>query len=263
MGRSIIARAARRRRRQHPDPLRDLPTASSSSTGASRPCASRPPTSSAPRCATCSSCAASASPTSTPRSSRRRCPQLAPEWEAMAARYLGHEMLVVGPGIRTGMAMRYDNPREIGADRLVNAVAAYEQGRRRRASWSTSAPRSPTTRSRPRASTSAASSRPGVEISMEALTTRAAKLPQDRARAAALADRQVDGRRDPQRRHLRLRRPGRRRSCAACAPSWARRPRRSPPAAWPSTSCRSPRTIDEVDDLLTLTGPALLHERNA
>ncbi len=41
----------------------------------------------------------------------------------MAKRYLGHEMLVVGPGLKTGMAIRYDNPREIGADRLVNAVA--------------------------------------------------------------------------------------------------------------------------------------------
>src|ERR1700679_569402 len=50
-------------------------------------------------------------------------PHLEPEWTAMAARYLGHEMLVVGPGLKTGMAIRYDNPREIGADRLVNAVA--------------------------------------------------------------------------------------------------------------------------------------------
>src|SRR6202022_783925 len=50
-------------------------------------------------------------------------PQLEPEWTAMARRYLGHEMLVVGPGTKTGLAIRYDNPREIGADRLVNAVA--------------------------------------------------------------------------------------------------------------------------------------------
>src|SRR4029077_10793784 len=50
-------------------------------------------------------------------------PQLEPEWTAMAGRYLGHGMLAVGPGIRTGMAIRYDNPREIGADRLGNAVA--------------------------------------------------------------------------------------------------------------------------------------------
>src|SRR5438309_50988 len=50
-------------------------------------------------------------------------PQLEPEWVAMAKRYLGHDMHAVGPGTRTGLAIRYDNPREIGADRLVNAVA--------------------------------------------------------------------------------------------------------------------------------------------
>jgi type III pantothenate kinase len=54
-------------------------------------------------------------------------PQLRPEWTAMAERYLGHEMPVVGPGLRTGMPIRMDNPREVGADRLVNAVAAYER----------------------------------------------------------------------------------------------------------------------------------------
>ena len=52
-------------------------------------------------------------------------PQLAPEWSDMASRYLDHEMLVVGPGVKTGMALRYDNPREIGADRLVNGVAGF------------------------------------------------------------------------------------------------------------------------------------------
>jgi type III pantothenate kinase len=50
-------------------------------------------------------------------------PALEPEWTAVGARYLGHEMIAVGPGTKTGMAIRYDNPREIGADRLVNAVA--------------------------------------------------------------------------------------------------------------------------------------------
>src|SRR5438270_7046159 len=54
-------------------------------------------------------------------------PQLEPEWLAMADRYLGHRMHAVGPGTRTGMAIRYDNPREIGADRLVNAVAVRER----------------------------------------------------------------------------------------------------------------------------------------
>jgi type III pantothenate kinase len=56
-------------------------------------------------------------------------PQLSDQWTSMAERYLGHEMLVVGPTIRTGMPIRIDNPREVGADRLVNAVAAYDRFR--------------------------------------------------------------------------------------------------------------------------------------
>jgi type III pantothenate kinase len=54
-------------------------------------------------------------------------PQLEPEWEEMAGRYLGYPMLTVGPGLKTGLAIRYDNPREVGADRLVNAVALRER----------------------------------------------------------------------------------------------------------------------------------------
>ena len=54
-------------------------------------------------------------------------PQLRPEWSQMAERYLGQEMPVVGPGLRTGMAIRMDNPREVGPDRLVNAVAGFER----------------------------------------------------------------------------------------------------------------------------------------
>ena len=39
----------------------------------------------------------------------------------------GIEPLVVGPGVRTGMDIKYDNPKQVGADRIVNAVAAYEK----------------------------------------------------------------------------------------------------------------------------------------
>src|SRR3984885_1185540 len=53
-------------------------------------------------------------------------PQLSYQWTQMAKHYLGHEMLVVGPTIRTGMPIRIDNPYEVGADRLANAVAAYD-----------------------------------------------------------------------------------------------------------------------------------------
>lgn len=56
-------------------------------------------------------------------------PPLSDRWTAMADRYLTHEMKVVGPAIRTGMAIRIDNPYEVGADRLVNAVAAYDRFR--------------------------------------------------------------------------------------------------------------------------------------
>lgn len=42
-------------------------------------------------------------------------------------RYCGLEAMVVGPGTKTGMAINYHNPHEVGADRIVNAVAAYDK----------------------------------------------------------------------------------------------------------------------------------------
>ena len=49
-----------------------------------------------------------------------------PTLERMCQRYFGLVPLVIGPGVKTGMDIKYDNPREVGADRIVNAVAAYE-----------------------------------------------------------------------------------------------------------------------------------------
>ncbi|MEG6566715.1 type III pantothenate kinase [Thermoanaerobacterium saccharolyticum] len=46
--------------------------------------------------------------------------------EAMTIKYFNVYPLVVGPGIKTGINIKYDNPKEVGADRIVNAVAAYE-----------------------------------------------------------------------------------------------------------------------------------------
>ena len=103
-------------------------------------------------------------------------PQLSEQWTAMAARYLGHEMLLVGPAIRTGMPIRIDNPHEVGADRLVNAIAAYERFHSACVvvDFGTAI------------TYDAVSERgeylggiivPGVEISMDALYERAAKLP--------------------------------------------------------------------------------------
>ena len=41
-------------------------------------------------------------------------------------RYLKQKVMIVGPGLKTGLAVRTDNPREVGADRIVNCVAAYD-----------------------------------------------------------------------------------------------------------------------------------------
>ena len=53
-------------------------------------------------------------------------PPLQPVWERAGEKLFGCSALVVGPGIRTGMPVRYENPHEVGADRIVNSVAAYE-----------------------------------------------------------------------------------------------------------------------------------------
>jgi len=47
--------------------------------------------------------------------------------EALCRDYFHVEPLVVGPGIKTGMPVRYENPHEVGADRIVNAVAAFDR----------------------------------------------------------------------------------------------------------------------------------------
>lgn len=46
---------------------------------------------------------------------------------AMSNKYLKIDPIVIGPGVKTGMNIKYDNPKEVGADRIVNAVAAYEK----------------------------------------------------------------------------------------------------------------------------------------
>ncbi|WP_044023027.1 type III pantothenate kinase [Bacillus sp. SG-1] len=47
--------------------------------------------------------------------------------ERMCVKYFNITPLVVGPGIKTGLNIKYENPREVGADRIVNAVAGIEQ----------------------------------------------------------------------------------------------------------------------------------------
>jgi type III pantothenate kinase len=54
-------------------------------------------------------------------------PQLIREYESLAERWFVAPLLVVGPGVRTGIPIRYDDPRDVGPDRIVNAVAAFRR----------------------------------------------------------------------------------------------------------------------------------------
>jgi type III pantothenate kinase len=54
-------------------------------------------------------------------------PLLVREWQILAEKWAGATLLVVGPGVKTGIPIRYDDPREVGPDRIVNAVAAKER----------------------------------------------------------------------------------------------------------------------------------------
>ncbi|MEO8503177.1 MAG: type III pantothenate kinase [Acidobacteriota bacterium] len=53
-------------------------------------------------------------------------PPLNPTLERLARKFFGSPPLFIEPGVKTGMPIRYDNPQEVGADRIVNAVAARE-----------------------------------------------------------------------------------------------------------------------------------------
>jgi type III pantothenate kinase len=102
-------------------------------------------------------------------------PRLTAQWQHMCEKHLHLTAFVIGPGTRTGMRILMKNPTEVGADRIVNAVAAYEAygGPCVVVDFGT-------------ATTFDVISgdgdylggviSPGIEVSMEALTTRAAKL---------------------------------------------------------------------------------------
>lgn len=98
------------------------------------------------------------------------------ELKGFFERHLKVPALVVGPGIKTGMPILYENPREVGADRIVNAVAAYERYKSgcivvdfgTATTWDVVSPRGEYL---------GGVIAPGVHISSEALYSHAAKLP--------------------------------------------------------------------------------------
>ena len=103
-------------------------------------------------------------------------PPLAFALEQMSQRYFGRKPLFVGPGVKTGMPILYDNPREVGADRVVNAVAAYHRWRQGLivVDFGTATTFDAIS---PRGEYLGGAIAPGIAISMEALFRHASKLP--------------------------------------------------------------------------------------
>ncbi len=96
--------------------------------------------------------------------------------EKMCERYFKVKPLFVGPGVKTGMPILYDNPKEVGADRIVNSVAAYEKhkGGLIVVDFGTATTFDAVT---PKGEYLGGSICPGITIAMEALFKNASKLP--------------------------------------------------------------------------------------
>ena len=187
-------------------------------------------------------------------------PALAQEYDQLIARYLDGRGALVGPEIRTGMPIRIDNPRELGADRLVNAVAAFDHfgGPCIAVDFGTAVNYDVVSGDGEYLGGVIA---PGIEISLEALSQRAAALPRVRLEAPESAigrgtlsaiqsgviygyAGQVDGLVGRIREEL-----------GSEAPAIAT-------GGFAGVIAPHCEQIDEVDDLLTLTGLRLIWERN-
>jgi type III pantothenate kinase len=96
--------------------------------------------------------------------------------EQMAQRYFGVKPLFVGPGVKTGLPILCDDPREVGADRVVNAVAAFHRWKRGLivVDFGTATTFDAVS---PRGEYLGGAIAPGISISMEALFRHASKLP--------------------------------------------------------------------------------------
>ena len=187
-------------------------------------------------------------------------PQLAPEYTRMCEQNLTEGCLMVGPSLKTGIPIKIDNPHELGADRISNAVAAYDRvgGACVSVDFGTSSNFDVVSREGEYLGGVIA---PGVEISMEALTERTAKLPRiDLSEPGAAIGKNTQaaiqsgvvygfaGLIDGISRRLASELDG--------EPTFIATGGLAPAIA---PFCE---TIDEVDDLLTLTGLRLIHELN-
>ncbi len=191
-------------------------------------------------------------------------PQLTPEYAGMCDRYLQGGCLIVAPGVKTGMPILLDNPVELGADRLVNAVAAYDRfgGACAVADFGTAITFDVVSEE---GEYLGGVIGPGVEISMEALARRTAKLPPIELGEPLGEPGGVIGKTT----HASLQ-SGIVYGFAGAVDAIARRVQRelSDQTEFVATGGHAAainpfcEMIDEVDDLLTLTGLRLVYERN-
>jgi type III pantothenate kinase len=188
-------------------------------------------------------------------------PPLGAQYEQLAERYLdGAQCLLVGPGVKTGMAIRIDNPYEVGADRLVNAVAAFERFRSACVvvDFGTGINFDAVSAEGEYLGGAIA---PGVEISLTALTERGARIPRiDLAEPATAVGKSTRG----------AIQSGVVYGFAGLIDGVARRIAAELGEDTPFIATGGLaeaivpfcETIDEIDDLLTLRGLHLIHARN-
>ena len=188
-------------------------------------------------------------------------PQLGPEWEQLCRRHIEGPCLVVGPSLKTGMPILVDNPHELGADRLVNAVAAHAKvkGACVAVDFGTSTNFDVVSGA---GEYLGGVIGPGVEISMQALTARAAKLPRiDLSEPEGAIGKHTQA----------AIQSGFAYGFAGLVDGIDRRlaEELGEPATFIATGGLAHtiaphcETIDEVDELLTLRGLKLIYERNA
>ena len=103
-------------------------------------------------------------------------PPLLIPFELLCRKYVGIRPILVEPGIKTGMPILYENPQEVGAARIVNAVSAYEKHKRALivVDFGTATTFDYIT---PRGEYAGGAIAPGIKISLEALFEKASKLP--------------------------------------------------------------------------------------
>jgi type III pantothenate kinase len=180
--------------------------------------------------------------------------------ERLCRQHIGVEPLVVGPGTKTGVAILYENPREVGADRIVNAVAAFERWREGAivVDFGTATTFDVIT---PRGEYAGGVIAPGLTAAADALYHTTAKLPRvEIARPASVIGRDT----------VASMQAGLVFGYAGLVDAIVDRirgeidfePRVVGTGGLAPLIARETRSISECDDLLTLTGLAIIYDRN-